>query len=404
MPGNQQGGGGPWGGGQGGNGGGPRNPWGGSSRGGRGSGQEPPDLEDIIRRSQDRLKNLPFGGGKGIALLLVILIALWLGSGFYRVLQDERGVVLRFGKFTGELAEPGLNYHLPWPIETVLTPKVTRIQAIEIGFRSAQGQGRLAQGETKRNVEKESLMLTGDENIVDIDFVVQWRIDTSRVQDYLFNIRDPGQTIARVAEGVMREVVGQRRIQSVIISERDAIAQQVRLQMQEILDGYGAGVIINEVNLEAADPPQGTTRLADGSTFSVIEAFNDVQRAATDNEREQNEARRYRNQILEEVEGQMNRYLAQAGAYAAQVTEMAQGESERFLSILSSYRDAPDVTRQRLYLETMEDVLAKSHKVIIDPQSATGAGGGGVVPYLPLDRLQGNRSSTSTVIRSQEGR
>lgn len=365
MPWRQQsGGGGPWGGGSGGGGGG--GPW------GRGpSGPTPPDFEDLFRKGQDRFKRMMPGGlgsGRGVLILVAVAIGLWLLSGFYRVLPDEQGIVLRFGAFV-RTDPPGLNYHLPVPIETAITPKVTRVNRIEVGLRS-QAEG--MRGPAVRDVLEESLMLTGDENIVDIDFSVFWFIRDPVA--FLFNIHNPEQTVKVAAESVMREVIGSTRIQSALTEGRSEIEQRVQRRLQSLIDSYGAGVTIQQVQLLKVDPPQ-----------PVIDAFIDVQRARADQERARNEAEAYSRDVVPRARGDAQRIIQEATAYREEVVNRAQGEAQRFLSVYEAYRLAKDVTTQRIYLETMEDVMRGMSKIIIDP-SAQGAQG--VVPYLPLPELR----------------
>lgn len=364
MPWNQQGGGGggggPWGGGQG--------PWG---RGPSGGGGQPPDIEEMLRRAQEKIRqSLPsnFGGGRGVALVVLAGLVLWGLTGFYKVNPDELGVVLRFGRFVG-FTEPGLNYHLPSPIESVLTPPVTHINRVELGYRS-QGEKRAAG--TNHAATEESLMLTGDENIIDINFSVFWKIGErpDDAEKYLFNIRDPEGTVKVVAESAIREIIGQLPIRAPLFENRQSIGDRTRARMQELLDTYNSGLKVTQVQLLKADPP-----------VEVIDAFNDVQRAKADQERLRNEAEAYRNDIIPRARGDSERIIQEAQAYREQVTDLAQGEAKRFTSVLSAYRLAPDVTARRLYIETVEDVLKGAHKVILDPQVKN------LVPYLPLPEL-----------------
>ncbi len=367
MPWNSQGGG-PWG--SGGNG---QGPWGGRPGGG---GPQPPDLEELLRRSQEKVKNLFPGGGvgggaagrKGIVLIGLALVALWLASGFYRVQPEEQGVVLRFGKLD-RVTSPGLNYHLPSPIESVITPQVTRVNRIEIGFRSAGAAQPGQRAPASRDVSDEALILTGDENIVDINFVVLWKIGDAA--QFLFNIRDPENTVKAAAESVMREIIGQRPILEVTTEGRRAIEQRAREQLQELMTAYGAGILIDEVQLQKADPPS-----------EVIDAFRDVQRAQADRERAQNEAESYQNDVIPRARGEAERILQEAEAYKQEAVARAGGEAQRFKNVLAEYSKAQDVTSRRLYLETMESVLHGVNKVIIDKD-----GGQGVIPYLPLPDL-----------------
>jgi modulator of FtsH protease HflK len=365
MPWNQGGGGGPWGGG-GGGGGGP-SPWGRPGGGGFG-GRKPPDIEELLRRSQDKVKRmLPggFGSGRGVGLIVIIGIALWLASGFYRVQPDEQGVVLRFGQWV-KTTNPGLNWRLPSPIESVLTPKVTRINSLDIGFRSAPD----IRGGRGRSVGEEGLMLTGDENIVDIQYTVFWKINDAG--KFLFNIASPEATVKAAAESAMREVIGQMAAQFALAEGRTQIEVNTVKLLQKILDDYGAGVLITQIQLRTIDPPS-----------QVLDAFRDVQRAKADRERARNEAEGYRNDIVPRARGEAQRLIQEADAYRQQVEAQANGEAQRFVSVYDAFKKAPDVTRQRLYLETMEQVLRGNSKYIIDQA----AGGQGVLPYLPLSDL-----------------
>lgn len=368
--GGQGGGGGPWGSPPGGGGNG-NNPWGRPPGGNGGGGGQPPggpDLEDLLRKGQERFKNLApggLGGGRGIALGLAVLGVLWGLSGIYRVESDEQGVVLRFGQYV-RTEQPGLRYHLPAPIETAVTPKVTRVNRMEIGYRSA-GDGRRAGGD----VPDESLMLTGDENIIDIDFTVLWVIKDAG--NYLFKIRDPEQTVKKAAESAMREVIGRTDIQPALTEARQNIEQSTKALLQAMLDEYQSGIEISQVQLQKVDPPA-----------PVVDAFNDVQRARQDRERLRNEAEAYRNDIIPRARGEAEQLIQQASAYREQVVNLAQGDAQRFAQVLDAYTKSPEVTARRMYLETMQEVLGGSHKIILD-QGRGGAGG--VVPYLPLNEL-----------------
>jgi membrane protease subunit HflK len=358
---NQGGGGGPWGS------GGGKGPWG---SGPQSSGPTPPDLEEMLRRGQDKLRRfLPGGslGGRGFALLALALIALWGFSGFFRVEPDELGVVLRFGKVVREV-QPGLNYHLPYPVETVLTPKALRVNKIDIGMRSGEETRR---GTGVRFVPEESLMLTGDENIVDVNFSVLWKVKPTGVGDYLFNIQNPEGTVKAVAESAMREVIGRSEIQPILTGARQTIETAVQDLMQKTLDNYGAGIFVQQVQLQKVDPPT-----------QVIDAFRDVQAARADLERLQNEAQTYANRVVPEARGKVAQITQAAEAYKSQTVAEATGQTSRFLKIYEQYKKAPAVTRERMYLETMERVLGGTDKIIID-----GKAGQGVVPYLPLDKL-----------------
>ncbi|KPF88054.1 hypothetical protein IP70_00800 [alpha proteobacterium AAP38] len=372
MPWNNQGGGnggGPWGSppGGGGNGGG-NNPWG-RPPGGGGGGQPPggPDLEELLRKGQERFKNLTpggLGGGKGIALGLVALGLLWGLSGIYRVQPDEQGVVRRFGEYV-RTEQPGLRYHLPAPIEMVDTPKVTLVNRLEVGYRSGTDSRRPGGGD----ILDESLMLTGDENIIDIDFTVLWVIKDAG--NYLFKIRDPANTVKMAAESAMREVIGRTDIQPALTEARQDIEQQTKALLQTMLDEYQSGIEITQVQLQKVDPPA-----------PVVDAFNDVQRARQDRERLRNEAEAYRNDIIPRARGEAEQLIQQASAYREQVVSLAQGDAQRFAQVLAAYSQAPEVTARRMYLETMQEVLGGTNKVIIDQGK-----GSGVVPFLPLNEL-----------------
>ena len=364
------GGGGPWGQ-RGGSGGG--GPWGGGSGGGGGNGN-PPDLEEILRRSQDRLKNLVPGGnigGRGLLLGILALILIWLGSGIYFVRPNEVGLNLRFGRFIGKTGE-GLNYNWPYPIGSVIKPQVTNVITTEVGFRTVES----IRTSRQTDVTEESLMLTGDENIVDIDFIVQWQIDPAAPENYVFNIQDPSGTVKAVAESAMREIIGRRNIQPVLTTDRGAIETEVRQLMQDTLNGYNAGVRISLVQLQKVDPPQ-----------QVIDAFRDVQAARADQERLRNEAQTYANRVVPEARGRAAQLTQAAEAFKEQTVAEARGQASRFNAVYEQYKNAPAVTRERLFLETMERVMGGTDKIILD---STG-NGQGVVPYLPLDQLQQRR-------------
>jgi len=365
MPWSNQGGG-PWGSG-GGSGG--RGPWGQGPQ--PSGGATPPDLEELLRRSQERLKKVfPGGnlGGKGVLLAALAVVAIWGLSGFFRVQPDELGVVLRFGQHVRD-ATPGLNYHLPYPIETVLLPKVTRVNRIDIGMRMVED---LRRGSTIRDVPEESLMLTGDENIVDVDFSVFWVIKPKGAAEYLFNIQMPEGTVKAVAESAMREVVGRSDSGEITTIARQSIETAVQKLMQEVLDKYGAGVQVTQVQLQKVDPPT-----------QVIDSLRDVQAARIDLERAQNEAQTYANRVVPEARGRAAQIIQAAEAYREQTVAEARGQTARFLSVYDEYKKAPEVTRQRMYLETMERLLGSNQTIILD----SGGAGSGVVPFLPLDQF-----------------
>ncbi|MBK8173721.1 MAG: FtsH protease activity modulator HflK [Rhodospirillales bacterium] len=354
-------GGGPWGG----NGGGP---WGG------GPASPPPNIEEMMRRTQERVRRMVPGGlgtGRGIALVVVAILAIWLATGFYRVQPGEQGVELLFGKFV-KTTTPGLNYWFPAPIGEVLTPNVEQTNQITIGYRGGTEGPR---GTGARDVLQESLMLTEDQNIIDIDYIVQWRIKNAA--DYLFNIRDPEITVKLAAESAIREVIGQTLLEDALTSKRQEVDERTKELLQGILDSYGAGIFIAEVKQQKVDPPA-----------EVIDAFNDVQRARQDQERSVNEANAYRNDIVPRAKGEAERIIQDANAYKEKLTREAAGEANRFLSVLSAYQAGPELTKRRLYLERMQNILSNTQNVIID---TNGKGGQDVVPYLPLPEIQKHR-------------
>ena len=367
MPWNNQGnnGGGPWGGGgNGGNNGG--NPWGSGGGPQRPSGRpNPPDLEKVFNEFKSSLGGKVPGSGapkRLIILGLIILLGIWAATGFYRVNPQQQGVVLRFGEWI-RTTGPGLHYHLPFPIEQVMTPDVTRDNRLEIGFRDIAGSSA-----TRRDIIDESLMITGDENIVDIDFVVFWRIADAGA--YLFNLAEPDETIKVAAEAVMREIIGQTAIQTALTEGRQSIQVAVRQKLQELLDEYKSGVRVREVQLLAVDPPG-----------DVIDAFNDVQRARQDRDRLKNQAEAFRNDIVPRARGQAAQLIAEAEAYREEVMNRAKGDASRFDQVFSAYQADKAVTRERIYIETIEEVFGNIEKIIIDED------GQSVVPYLPLKEL-----------------
>ena len=297
----------------------------------------------------------------------MVIAAVWLGSGFYRVQPDEQGIVMRFGAFRRS-APPGLNYHLPWPVESVLLPAVTRINRVEVGYRSGAPDLRSASGRDlpQRDVPEESLMLTGDENIIDIDFAVFWRISDAGA--FLFSTRHPEIAVKSVAESVMREVIGRTPIQPALTDARAQIETSVMTGAQAILDQYHAGVEITQVQLQKVDPPA-----------AVIDSFRDVQRANTEAERMVNQAQSYRNDVVPRARGDAAQIMAAAdGARQASIAE-ATGQAQRFQSVLSAYQLAKEVTLKRLYIETMEEILLHTPTTIVDD------GIKGLVPFLPLN-------------------
>ena len=351
---NQSGGGGPWGGG--GNGGG--GPWGQGPRGPSGPGGNPPDLEDIIRRGQDRLKQALPGGGQTspalFGLIALALVALWLFQSVYTVQPDELAVELRFGKPKDDVSEPGLHFHW-WPVETVEKATVAE-RLINVG--DARGGG--ASG----------LMLSGDQNIVDVRFSVAYQVENP--QAYLFNVSDPDDTLRQVAESAMREVVGRRPAQDIFRDDRQGIAADVREIIQSTIVSYGTGLAVTALSIEDAAPPR-----------EVADAFEEVQRAEQDEDRFVEESNQYSNQELGAARGEAAQIREEAAAYKTRVVQEADGEAQRFVSVYDEYAKAPEVTRRRLFIETMERVLRSSNKVIVEQGN-----GQGVIPYLPLPELR----------------
>jgi membrane protease subunit HflK len=359
MPWSNQGGG-PWG-------SGPKGPWGSGSRS---PGSSPSDLEDLLRRGQDKLRNVLPGGG--VLVITLIAIALWLASGIFQVAPDELGLVMRFGKFDRKV-NPGLSYHLPYPIESVEIPKVTRVTPIQIGVRFVEDARR---GTQTRDVPEESLMLTGDENIVDVDFTVFWVVGAGATgaSDFRFNMQNPEGTVKAVAESAMREVIGRSELEPILTGGRQQIESEVHDLVQKTLDQYKAGVTVTQVQLLKVEAPA-----------QVIDAFRDVQAAQADQERAQNEARTYAGRVVPEARGRAAQIVQAAEAYREQTVAEAIGQTARFNKIYEEYKKAPEVTRQRLYLETMERLFGGTDKIILD---SSGQGGSGVVPYLPLPELR----------------
>ncbi|MFQ5562116.1 MAG: FtsH protease activity modulator HflK [Parvularculaceae bacterium] len=369
-----------------------RGPWGqpprggnngGGDRGGGRGGGEPPDLEELLQASRQRLKRaFPRGGGRGggkgprfnrmtAGLAGGVILLLWLFSGIYQINPGERGVVTTFGKYT-RIEAPGLKWRIPYPVQSVETVQVEQERQTEIGFRGEA---------TSRGAEafSESLMLTGDKNIVDVTFSVNWNVDTTPVGEgallgpakFIFNIERPENVVRAVAEAAMREVVGGNNLEPLITAGRELVEDDTKRLMQEALDSYDSGIRIIRVNYRRADaPPQ------------VREAFLDVFNAGSEAERKVNEAQRYYNEKIPRARGEAQKILEDAAAYAASVTADARGQAERFNQIYDEYRNAPNVTRQRMYLETVETVLGDMNKIVIEDEAAEG-----VVPYLPLNEL-----------------
>ena len=378
--------GGPWGGGGrngGGNDGGSRGPWGGGDRGGRGGGgggggQPPvPDIDEIVRKGQEQLKILMGGrrggsggrggagagggglGARGLGLIALVAVGLWLMMSFYSVRPEEQSVELTFGECRGDcIGQPGLNF-APWPIVTRDIVTVTRENTVEIGTGTLRGAS-------------SGLMLTGDENIVDIGFQVVWNVRDPA--QFLFNLADPESTIEAVAESAMRGVVSRSELSPILSRDRGIISQEVQELIQTTLDDYGSGVNIVRVNFDKADPPE-----------QVIDAFREVQAARQERSTLQNRADAYANQTLAAARGNSAQVLQEAEGYRAQVVNAAEGEASRFSAVLEEYVKAPEVTRKRLYLETMEGVLGDVQMFLMDAPNGSSQG---LVPYLPLNELR----------------
>ena len=355
-------------------------PWGGGGPGGpRPGGPRPggpgpaPDLEMLIRRVQAAVRRFIGGGGgprmrftqgRPLLLLGIVVLLLWFSSGFYRVQPDELGVVLRFGAYSYR-TDPGLHWHLPWPIEKVLLPAVTRINRTEIGYRpTARPDSDDQSG--RQDVASESLMLTGDENIIDINLAVLWKI--SDAQAYLFNVRDPDNLVKAVAESSIREVIGRTPIQPALNELRSQIENDVQTQTQQIMDRYHTGIEITQVTLQGVNPPA-----------AVVESFIDVQRANTDAERLRNEAQAYANDIVPRARGDAARIVAAGQADKQARIAMATGQAQQFDAVLKAYQAAKDVTLQRMYLDTMREILMHAQPLVVDDRLK------GLLPFLPLN-------------------
>lgn len=339
---------------------GDKDPWGQRRRAGGA-----PDLDQFVRNLQQRISRLfggPGGSSFGILLILLVVLGLWLLSGFYVVQQGERGVVLRFGALH-EVNSAGLHWRFPYPIETVEKVNVEQVSTIEIGYRS-DGRG---VGKTK--IPREALMITGDENIIDIEFAVQYRV--KHAEDFLFNVRDPEVTIAQATESAVREIVGKSTLDFALTEGRDTVAQDAQALLQRILDRYETGIEVVTVKTQKAQPPE-----------AVKPAFDDAVKAREDQQRLINEAEAYANDVVPRARGAAARVLEQAEGYRASVVARAEGDARRFSQIAGEYAKAPAVTRDRLYIEAIEQMLSGTTKIYIDQES------GNNLLYLPLDRLQ----------------
>jgi len=349
-------------------------PWKGSGQSpwGQPPSQQPPNFEEWLKRGQDRIRQwMPGGGigGRSLLALALLGVLLWLLSGFYTVGPNEVGLNKIFGAYKGKTAS-GLNYNLPFPIGSVQKLAVTDRNRTYIGFTSTtDSRGTGAQITYPQPAE--SLMLTGDENIADVKFVVIWQIDPVHPEDYAFNIAHQRDAVKAVAESAMREVIGHSQIQRILTADRKVIEPAVQDLMQKILNSYRAGILILQVQLQSVGPPE-----------QVIAAFRDVTAAQQDQDRMRNEAEAHANQIVPDARGKAAAIVQEAEGYREQTVAEARGQAARFDQIYEQYKKAPDVTRQRIYLETMERILGSVDKVIVDDN-----GGQSVVPYLPLPQL-----------------
>ena len=384
--------GGPWGsgGGSGGGGGGGGGPGGGGGGGGGGNrggggpfgGRRPPDMEDVIRKGQERLKNLipgGFGSYKGVVLIVLAAVVIWLATGFFRVQPNQQAIQLVFGAPYLKPVEPGLHYNWPSPIGRVEVVDVQNQRRVVLGARGSQTPA-TPYTRGPRPTSTENLMLTGDENIVDIEYAVLWQIKD--VFKYAFDVRNPEQNVRDGAEAAMREIIGKSNLQYAQTEGRSRIEQDTKDLLQRMLDEYGLGVRISQIQLLRVDPPQ-----------EVIAAFRDVQAARADKEKSINEANTYRNQVLPRAKGEAESIIQRSEAYKAQIVARASGDAQRFSQVYEQYAKAKDITTERLYLDTMEEVLRNVNKVLVDKNST---GAGGVLPYLPLPELRSNQTQGVT--------
>lgn len=327
-----------------------------------------PDIDALLQKAKGNFNfgNNQGGEGKVIVVGLAVVAALWLASGFYRVLPNENAVIQRFGELNRTQTQSGMGYRMPWPIESLTKVNVTEDRRLTIGFSDYAGRSTTS---ARNDIPEESLMLTADANIVDIDVVVIWNIDNAH--DYLFNIRSQEDTIKRVAESATREIVGQTNLQPIITTGRESVGQRIRELTQETLNSYGSGVAIKQVLIQDATVHP-----------DVTEAFDDVVAAAQDAERFQNEATIYRNDIIPKARGEAIRMIQESQGYKESRIARSEGDAERFIQLYDAYAGGRDVTRERIYIETMEEVLQGTDKTIIDQEN----GGQGVLPYLPLNR------------------
>lgn len=339
-------------------------------------GNEGPDIEDLLKKGQDKIKDFFPKNGKGskktLWYIAGALVLFWLSTGIYTVQQDEQAAILLFGKWV-RTTEPGLNYHLPNPIEQALVRNVTSINVLT-NTNSSQATGSLS-GEG-------ALMLTGDENIVDVQFAVNWRI--KNLGDFLFNVKSPETTIRAAADSVVRSVIAQTPIAQILSEGRSKINVQLREMLEKLLEDYKLGVEVSQVELLKVTPP----------TAKVMDAYLDVQRAKADMERKRNEAEYYRNSIIPVARGQAKKVIQDAEAYKAKVMADIEGETSRFQLVYNQYSAAPEVTRTRLYLDAMQTILESTQKLIVDGGNAQG-----VQPYLPLPELKRLQSKTEESVQ-----
>ena len=356
---------------------------------GKKNNEGPPDLDEILRKLQQKISGLlgfgrrgdsppPGDGvgaavGGGVAFVLLLIVAVWLASGFYIVDEGRRGVVLRLGKYL-ETTTPGPRWHVPYPIESVELVNVAQVRTVEVGYR----------GNTKNKQPQEALMLTDDENIVDVQFAVQYTLKSP--EEYLFNNRNPDDNVLQAAETAIREVVGKSKMDFVLSQGRSEVSARVKVLMQAILDRYKTGINITTVNLQNVQAPE-----------QVLAAFEDVVRAQQDRERFKNEGQAYANDVVPKARGVAARLIEEANGYRQSVINTAQGDASRFRQILTEYEKAPQVTRERMYLDTMQNILSATSKVIVDQKS----GGPGSLLYLPLDRLMQMTTPGSAAIETQ---
>lgn len=365
------------------------NPWGSYEGGGKkssnGKKNNDPNLEDILSNSQDFFKKL-FGEKNGgnnqtpknndstpkslFGIVILVIISLWLASGIFKINPDQNGLVLLFGKYH-KIAEPGLNYHIPYPLGRVIKRSVSKINTEK--FEASSNNNYNSRNPFSRRTSYrpiDTLMLTGDENIVDIDFEVQWQI--SNIKDFVFNLENPVLAVRKAAESAMREVIAKTPIVSALSAGKKQIESDAKAKLQEVLDSYGSGVSVNLVQLRRVDPPN-----------EVIDSFRDVQTARADKEKEINKAEAYSNSIIPDARGKAEKKIQEAEAYKAEVIADAEGQVSRFNAVYRQYRSARNVTKRRIYLETMEKIYRNTNKIIIDQDVSKS----GMIPYLPINEL-----------------